>query len=197
MPRPRPDAERIKDRLLDEAERMLKQTKGRRLVMSEIADRVGMSQSNAHRYFATRDDLVRGLALRWFEEVHRQSAAVVALDIAPGEKLERWLLTILAIKRDRYDADPELFDAYLELSAGHMDIVRDHAAELTRHLERILRDLVPPETLLAALNLVEDATVLFRAPQNISLFRSRATDARAIAVVTALRQVIEQKPQRL
>lgn len=192
MPRPKPNADKVKKRLLAEAERMLWETKGR-LVMSEIADRAGMSQSNAHRFFATKDHLVRELALRWFENVKRQSAAIVALNMAPGEKLERWLLTILTIKRDRYDADPELFDAYLKLAAGHMDIVHHHAAELTRHLELILNGLVPPDALQDTITLIEDATVLFRTPENISLFRSRVTDTRAIAVITALRRAIEQK----
>ncbi|BCH33990.1 hypothetical protein MesoLjLc_59200 [Mesorhizobium sp. L-8-10] len=101
----------------------------------------------------------------------RQRGRVAAQDLPPGEKLERWVLTILSLERDRYDAGPGLFNACLELAADHMDIVAAHTSNLSRALERILSDLVPPNALEETVAVVEDATVLFRVPMNIARFR--------------------------
>ncbi|WP_338446007.1 hypothetical protein V5F89_12750 [Pelagerythrobacter marensis] len=186
MARAKADVATVRAKLLAEAERMLAQTRGRRLVLSELAQRVGMSQSYAHRFFPTKADLVRALAARWFREVEAASAEAASLDLAPAERLERWVLALLSLKRDRYDADPAVFDAYLALAADHMDLVAAHTDRLTDDLRRILSDLVSPADLERAVQTVEDATMLFRVPFAISRFRDRATDDRARAVVAAL-----------
>ncbi|WP_230534330.1 TetR family transcriptional regulator [Microvirga roseola] len=190
MARQRVDAAAIKTQLLHEAERMLAETHGRRLVISEIAARIGMSQSYAHRFFPTKADLVRELASRWFQEIEGQSSRIAALDLPPGERLERWVLGILSLKRDLHDADQKLFNAYLELAADHMDVVAEHVSKLSRDLKQIVSGLVPPGELEDTVAMVEDATMLFRVPSNISRFRDRATDTRAKVVVDALRRAI-------
>lgn len=182
----RPAAEDIAEKLIAEAENMLAQTQGRRLVMSELAARVGISQPYAHRFFATKADLVRALAERWFAAVEAESTRIAATDLPPAERLEAWLLGILRLKRDRFDADPVLFRAYLDLAAEHMDIVTDHVARLGEDAAAILSELVPQNALPEARQVFEDATVLFRVPANIAAFRSRVSDERARAVVLAV-----------
>ncbi|MEO1092859.1 MAG: hypothetical protein AAFX81_19740 [Pseudomonadota bacterium] len=177
------DSEHLSERLIEAAETMLVETQGRRLVLSELAARVGISQSYAHRFFPTKADLVRALAARWFAHVEAGSAEAVGSDLPAAERLELWVLTILRIKRRRYDENPALFDAYLDLAADHMDLVGEHTDRLSADLRSILSELVAPERLDAVLVAVEDATLLFRTPLNISRYRRRATDERATAVV--------------
>jgi AcrR family transcriptional regulator len=172
--------------LIAEAERMLVETQGRRLVLSEIAARIGISQSYAHRFFPTKADLVRTLAQRWFDEVEAESIRILALDRPAPERLELWVLSILRLKRDRFDADPALFLAYLDLAADHMDLVAEHTGKLSAALRAILADMVPAERLDRAHATVEDATVLFRVPMAIARFRRNATDERARNVLRAL-----------
>ena len=183
MARPRIDTDAVASRFLEEAETMLVETQGRRLVLSEIAARVGISQSYAHRFFPTKSDLVRKLAARWFEQVEVESKQIAMRDLPAPDRLELWILTLLRLKRDRYDSNPALYLAYLDLALGHMDLVKTHTGVLSHDLGTILRDIVGEKHLPEALALVEDATVLFRTPQNIARLRHRATDARAEAVV--------------
>lgn len=187
MPRPKPDAEKIRARLIAEAEAQLEQTDGRRLVLSELAQRVGMSQSHVHTFFPTKADLVRSLAAKWFHEVEEASGKVVRSDAEVGAKLEAWILSILRIKRDRFDANPRLFRAYLELAGEHMDLVQAHVLALHRDLTLIVQDMVPGRDPKHAVQLVENATLLFRTPQNIAAYRDRATDAAASEVCRMLR----------
>ncbi|USA40725.1 TetR family transcriptional regulator [Pelagerythrobacter marinus] len=186
MPRPPADVAAVRARMVDEAERMLVESGGRRLVLSDLARRVGMSQSYAHRFFPTKADLVRALAGRWFREVEARSAEIAALDLPGPERLERWVLALLALKRERHDADPAVFEAYLALAADHMDLVGAHTARLTDDLARIVAAFVPADEVEQAVQVVEDATMPFRVPFAIARFRARATDARARAVVAAL-----------
>lgn len=186
MARPRIDHDEIRNRLLVEAEKQLEETSGRRLVLSEIADRVGISQPYVHKFFTTKADLVRALAQRWFDDVEHASGTAVETKSPPGERLELWLLSLLRLKRGRFDENPALFNAYLRLAADHPDLVTAHAERLRTDLGRIVADLVPAEGLAGAIELIEDATILFRMPVAIACFRQSATDRRAKAVVKLL-----------
>jgi len=180
--RPKADTDKIKARLIIEAEKQLEQSDGRRLVLSDLAERVGMSQSYVHTFFPTKADLVRALAAKWFDAVEAVSCDAVRNNQPAEQRLETWLLEVLRIKRDRFDANPKLFRAYLELASGHMDLVQSHVEALRRDLETIVTDLVPASRVLAALDVIENATLLFRTPQNIAAYRSRATDDAARAI---------------
>ena len=143
---------------------------------------MGISQSYVHTFFPTKADLVRTLAAKWFDAVEAVSSDAVRNNQPAEQRLETWLLEVLRIKRDRFDANPKLFRAYLELASGHMDLVQSHVEALRRDLETIVTDLVPASRVLAALDVIENATLLFRTPQNIAAYRSRATDDAARAI---------------
>lgn len=186
MARPKATTEDLSDRIIEEAEKLLIETQGRRLVLSEIAARIGIAQSYTHRFFPTKADLVRALAARWFADVERASRRAAALDAPAAERLEAWVLAVLRLKRARYDENPALFRAYLDLAAGHMDLVREHTDRLRKDLRGILSATVEEARLDEAVALAEDATVLFRTPDNIARRREAATDERAKAVVRML-----------
>lgn len=183
MSRPKVNVELITERLLDDAELMLRQNRGKQLILSELARNARMSQSNIHRFFPTKADLIRSLAKRWFEEIENESRRIVDLKNSALQRLEEWVLTILHIKRERYDSDPELFNAYLALSVDHMDILHHHTSRLHIDLKSIVADIVSSDMLEATVALIEDVTLLFRTPQNIAKYRNLATDERAQAVI--------------
>lgn len=182
MARPKADTEKIKARLIKEAEAQLEQSDGRRLVLSDLAERVGMSQSYVHTFFPTKADLVRTLAAKWFDAVEAVSREAAYKDQPASKRLEIWVLEVLRVKRDRFDANPKLFRAYLELASAHKDLVQTHVAALSADLEVIVRDMVPAAQVDDAVELTENATLLFRTPQNIAAYRSRATDDAARAI---------------
>lgn len=180
---------------MDAAEAMLAETHGRRLVLSELSARVGLSQSYAHRFFRTKEELVGALAERWFAHVEEVVISNAGSDAPAGERLRNHVLGVLRVKRDRHDADPLLFRAYLELAAGHMDKVRKHTEILSASLSAILKDLVDEPLVPAATRLVEDATARFRIPAMIAASRADATDERAEAVIAMLLSELASWPQ--
>ena len=186
MARPKPDVDKIRARLLAAAESQLESTQGRRLVLSDIAERVGMSQSYLHTFYPTKADLIRALAAKWFEAVEEGSSKACTVNQSADMRLEQWLLSILRIKRNRFDANPALFLAYLELAREHMDLVYDHVRALRMDLTAIVEELVPRIEVEDTVELIENATLLFRTPQNIAAYRDRATDEAAQATCRLL-----------
>ena len=172
--------------MIAEAEDQLEKSDGRRLVLSELATRVGMSQSYVHTFYPTKADLVRALAAKWFEDVEAASHQAVKDDAEATIRLEKWVLSILQIKRRRFDANPKLFSAYLELASQHMDLVQAHVAKLRQDLTSIVCDMAPKQDVDGTVLLIENATLLFRTPQNIATYRERATDEAAIAICDIL-----------
>lgn len=190
MPRPKVDTEALSKRLLDEAEYLLEESAGRRLVLSDVASRVGISQSYAHRFFPTKADLIRALAARWFEQVQKKSDEAANSQGQAALRLEQWVLAILRTKRAAYDRNPNLFLAYLEMAADHQDLVQEHVERLQSNLRSILSDFESNRPLKESIALVEDATLLFRTPHNIARYRARATDERAKSVVELLTKAL-------
>lgn len=196
MARPKPDTDAIKARLITEAEALLVQSDGRKLVLSDIAGRVGMSQSYLHTFFPTKADLVRSLAKQWFSAVEIASRQAAQSDAAADKKLEAWLLSILRIKRNRFDENPKLYWAYLELARNHADLVEHHVRSLRADLSLIVKDLALERDLETTVTLIEDATLLFRTPQNIATYRHRVTNEAAKSVCDMLLSYFEVTARR-
>ena len=72
------------------------------------------------------------------------------------------------------------------MAQDHLDIVERHTSKLTEQLTEILNGIVSTDDLNEAVSLVEDATAMFRIPHMIALYRAKATDKRAKAVVAVL-----------
>jgi AcrR family transcriptional regulator len=186
VPRPKVDSGDVRARFFEMAEGILKQNGGRKLRLADVAKAVGMSQSNAYRYFQSKDELVSALAERWFAGVEQAATRAVAHAVDPKAKIRGWLLATMNEKTSRFDHDPETFLSYLELAKGYPDIVFLHTQRLRTIVENAVLELVCPEQLDWAIDTLEDATVQFRNPYLIAAQRGRATEARAISVLDAV-----------
>jgi len=186
MPRPKADSVAIRERLLDAAETILATNGGQRLVLSDVASAVGMTQSNAYRYLRDKDDLVVALARRWFADVERAAKTAIAEAGTAEDRIRAWLLATMRAKIVRYDRDPVLFRAYLELARGYPQVVADHVAHLRGLIEPSVADLVGGDRVGEALRLLEDATILFRNPYLIAQHRADLGEGRALTVLEAV-----------
>ena len=190
MGRPKIDVGAVRDEILARAEAQLRDSGGERLRLADIAGRMGRAPSYVHLHFRTKHDLVAALAERWFAAVEN---AVREADAAAGsseEALRAQVLAMLAVKRAKLDADPELFHAYLRLAGNHMELARAHVARLRELLRARVAEIVDVGSdgmaVERAVDLVEDATVQFRVPHMIALYPERATPERAQEVLAML-----------
>lgn len=193
MPRPRVDNTAIRNRIVDIAETLLVESSGRRLVLSDIAARMGVSQPYVYRHFKNKQALVGELAMRWFEKIETAGDDICTSGDIWQDKLRAHILTTLKLKRQAYDANPELFAAYLRLAGAYPDSVQQHVQILTGQMRRIIAPAVAEHECDELVNLVLDATVQFRVPSAIMDYPAHATAPRAALVLEALIEFIERR----
>lgn len=175
--------------MLEETERLLKRHGASKVTVSDIATACGMSQSNAYRFFPSKQALLEALGERWFAGIEAQLAtAASATDLPPLARAERHILLQYTLKRDRHAADPELFRAYVALGLGAMRVVEAHLARLRAQLVSILEAAAADGTLggwsaTEAAAVLEAATVRFRDPTQIMRYADIDTPATVRRVV--------------
>lgn len=173
--------------MLDATGRLLKAHGVRKLTVSDVAAACGMSQSNAYRFFPSRQALLDATCERWYAAIEEELAAVARSDEAPAEQFVRFVARQYELKRARYAEDRELFRAYLELGAASAGIVERHLNRLHAQLEAILQrcgeeGLLGGRDAGEAAVLVEAMTLRFRDPVEIMRFYERDSARRAAEV---------------
>ena len=194
MPRPKIDIDAKRRELLDSAEQLIDRHGTSKVTMQDISAACGMSQSNIYRFFSNKEELLAGLADRWFEEVESELTAVMGTEGTAGEILERFIRTQFEMKRDRYDENPELFIKYLSLAMMNPESVERHVRKLRSWLQRLVKNcLVERKVSRRLVGLIEDMTIKFRDPHLISAHRAECTDARLDAVLQAVHAVLSDQ----
>lgn len=126
MSRPLNDHDAIRTQLMDAAEDMVRARGAINLSLSEVAAACGMSQSSFYRYFPSKEAFFEAIAGRWFEELNQIMEDVVASDLPPREKLFQFFARRVAVKRARFEADPVLFKANMDLGEEHWEVIRGY-----------------------------------------------------------------------
>lgn len=137
MSRPLNDHEAIRQQLMDAAEEMVRTRGAINLSLTEVAAACGMSQSSFYRYFPSKEAFFEAIAGRWFEELNQIMEDVVASDLPPREKLFEFFARRVAVKRARFEADPNLFRANMDLGEEHWEVIRGYV-DLADHYMAVI-----------------------------------------------------------
>ena len=191
MPRPRVDSQSIRETIIKIAETLILETEGRRLVLSDIADRMGVSQPYIYSHFRNKHELVAELTARWFHTIEEAEEKICAKDMPWQCKLRELTLSAMTIKKEKFLENPELFLACLRMAEPHGDVISIHIEKHHRNISMILSDVVPPAQLERMTMLVVDATIAFRVPIEIARHPERATPERLDEVLSALIHYLE------
>lgn len=127
------DLETARERLLDLCEELVRERGAVGFSLGELAGRARLPLPAVQRVFESQERLWEAMAGRWFAEMNEAMDRVVAMDLPPREKMVRFFCDRLAIKRARYEEDPELFETYCALGAEHFEAVRGYI-DLADHL---------------------------------------------------------------
>jgi AcrR family transcriptional regulator len=138
MSRPLNDHEAIRQQLITTAEEMVRSRGAINLSLTEVAAACGMSQSSFYRYFPSKEAFFEAIAGRWFEELNLIMEDVVASDLPPREKLYEFFARRVAVKRARFEADPNLFRANMDLGEEHWEVIRGYVDLADHYMAMIL-----------------------------------------------------------
>ena len=158
--------------MLEAAERLLRQHGARKVTLSDVAAACGMSQSNAYRFFASRQALLDAVGDRWFAGIERELEQIVASNEPPAQQFVRFVARQYEFKRERAVEDPELFSACFALPDAGMTVADRHLNRIRAQMEAILQrcadaGLIGGRDPAAATELVEALTERFREPAQI------------------------------
>jgi TetR/AcrR family transcriptional regulator, repressor of the ameABC operon len=132
MPRPETDIEAGREQLIQIAEVIIRDRGAISFTITDLAAEAGMSQSNVYRFFENKDALAEAMAGRWFAELITIIEDLVEADMPAKQKLYEFFARRLAIKRARFEEDPDLFRSYMELGNEHFEVIRGYV-DLTDH----------------------------------------------------------------
>jgi AcrR family transcriptional regulator len=129
-----------RDRVLDAAEDTLRRFGPAKTTVVDVARALGVSHGTVYRHFASKAQLRDAVLQRWLERMNPPLEAVAREDGPAGDRLRRWLLTLIGQKRQRAREDPDLFAAYAQLSQEARGVVVAHLAHMTRMIAAIVAD---------------------------------------------------------
>lgn len=124
----------LKERILTATEKLLRRYGASKLSVVDVAREIGMSHGNVYRFFDSKSALLGAIAERWLCNVMTPLTVIAESDKPADEKLVEWINKLRAIKRQRFQDEPEVFAFYGE-------IAEQARGEVTRHVEHMLDQL--------------------------------------------------------
>ena len=128
------------DRILDAAEKTLTRFGPAKSTVVDVARALGVSHGSVYRHFASKAALRDAVTGRWLDRVSGPLARIVAEDRPAAERLRHWFDRLIAIKRQKAKAEPELFATYLAIFAQSRAVVRSHIEHLSAQIAAIIAD---------------------------------------------------------
>ena len=161
-----------RERILVAAEALLRRYGPAKTNVVDVARALGMSHANVYRHFASKAALHDAVAERWLQRVTTPLDAIASAPGPAAERLEAWVVSLVAAKRRKVLDDPEMFATYQAVAAAARAVVEAHRAALRSQLVSIIErgiaagEFAPTDAADAA-SAVFDATARFHHPQHV------------------------------
>ena len=176
------DAPLTRDRIVATAEEVLRRFGPAKATVVDVARALGVSHAAVYRHVSTKAELRDLVVSRWVEATMSPLRAIAAEPGPAPQRLRRLFDALIAVKRRRAAADPELFAAYRTLAADAQSIVAGLVDELIGLAATIIRSGVKEGTFrtvdpVAAGRAVLFATSRFHHPAHAAEWADPSIDA--------------------
>jgi AcrR family transcriptional regulator len=178
------------ERILEAAEDVLRRFGPAKATVVDVARALGVSHGSVYRHFSSKAALRTAVTERWLKRVSAPLAKIAAEDTPAPARLHKWLVALMATKREKVRGDPELFETYHVLFAESRDSIQGHVEILAEQVAQILEDGVARGEFTvadpkAAAWAVLDATARFHNPAHAGEWNDPGID-QAFEAVWAL-----------
>lgn len=158
-----------REQIISAAEEALRRYGPAKTTVIDVAQSLGVSHGSVYRHFPTKAALRAAVVQQGLERKMRELRPIVEESGPAVERLHRWLLTLVEIKRRFALEDPELFGTYAMIDKDDAEVIREHVEVLTSQISRILEDGVESgefrsSVLEGAAMAIWDATTRFHHP---------------------------------
>ena len=128
------------ERILDVTEDVLRRYGLAKATVVDVARALDVSHGSVYRHFPSKASLREAVAKRWLDRIDAPLRKI-AEDTGPAPaRLEAWLRTLFAAKRERVCDDPEMFQTYLTLAREACAAVKCRKDGLIDQMATILSD---------------------------------------------------------
>lgn len=127
-------------RLLDIATDNVRRHGMERTTLVAVARDAGVSHAAIYRYYASKDALLDAVTGEWLKAVETQLAGVADLPDPADDKLERMMLLVARLYRERLDREPNLYALWLAATAERRAVVRKHRRRLRALIDRVVEE---------------------------------------------------------
>lgn len=157
------------ERILETAEDVLRRFGPTKATVVDVARALGVSHGSVYRHFPSKAALRDAVIEIWLRRITAPLAGALDEQLPALERLRRWFDLLLASKRASALDDPELFAAYVALTAEAPAVIQAHVESLVGQIAQIIAEGVAYGELAAAdpavtARAVFDATVRFHNP---------------------------------
>ena len=133
-------AEPVEARILETARAHVRKFGAARTTIVGIAEETGMTHANVYRYFPSKEALLEEVTASWLRPLEaRLREAADGADPA-YDKLERMLLAIHRVYRQKLETDPALFDLLIAALDKAKVSVRKHRARVQSEIQRVVEE---------------------------------------------------------
>lgn len=180
------------ERILEVTEDVLRRYGLAKATVVDVARALDVSHGTVYRHFPSKASLREAVAKRWLERIDGPLRQIAEDRAGPApERLERWLRTLFAAKRERVCDDPEMFQTYLTLAREACAAVRCHKDGLIDQMSMILSDGVKQgafrvDDVKATARALFDATRCFHHPAHADEWKDPDLPARIDATLAML-----------
>jgi TetR/AcrR family transcriptional regulator, repressor of the ameABC operon len=191
MARPLTNIDAVREQLLDEVENLIRQRGATTVTLAELAAASGMSTGNLYRFFESKEALYEAVAERWFAPKIAIMEQVVASNLSPRDKLYAFFARRFVLMRDSFDAEPLLFQSYVELGHEHFETVRGYVDLADHYLAMVVAEAIeagsfPGLKIDQAVSLVNLMIQPFCNPELMVMLRNSVTEAKLEQVIDAI-----------
>jgi AcrR family transcriptional regulator len=175
-------AEPVEARILEIARAHVRKFGAARTTIVGIAQETGMTHANVYRYFPSKDALLEEVTASWLRPLEaRLREAADGADPA-YDKLERMLLAIHRVYRQKLETDPALFDLLIAALDKAKVSVRKHRTRVQSEIQRVVEEGIASGAFAMAdrrraLSLIFDAAHRFIHPLAMRLDAEAAAPA--------------------
>jgi AcrR family transcriptional regulator len=105
-----------------------------------VAREAQVSHAAVYRYYASKDALIDAITAEWHKGLETQIAGVADAPDPADDKLERMMLLLARLYRERLDQEPNLFAAWLSAIGENRAVVRKHRRRIRSLIERVVEE---------------------------------------------------------
>ena len=127
-------------RILDVAAEHIRQHALERTTVVAIARAASMSHGNVYRYFPSKEALVDAVTAQWLKPIESGLRDICDGPDPAFDKLERILSAVYRAYRNKFEADPRVFELFIEASAQGRGVARKHRLKLQSEVRSVLED---------------------------------------------------------